>query len=378
MAVALLDLKPQLAAIEPQLKRAVNDVIDSTRYILGPPVEELESQVADYVGARFGVGVSSGTDALLIALMALNVGPGDIVVTTPYTFFATAGTVARLGATPAFVDIDAGTYNMDPEGLRRWLTERTDLRSRVKAIMPVHLYGQCAAMDEILAAASEYGIPVIEDAAQAIGARYPSSAGERRAGSMGLAGCFSFFPTKNLGCVGEGGLVVTNDRAFADRLRWLRNHGMDPKYYHAMIGGNFRLDAIQAAVLLVKLPHLESWHAARRANAAYYDARLDFAGIKTPARANGRERHIYNQYVVSLPDRRDELRSFLADRKIGHEVYYPVPLHLQQCFGYLGYSRGEFPNSEHAADHTLALPIYPELTDAMQDEVITAMRAFYE
>jgi dTDP-4-amino-4,6-dideoxygalactose transaminase len=376
--IPLLDLRAQLATLEPELKRAVNEVIDSTRYIMGPKVEELESKIAEYVGARYGVGVSSGTDALLVALMALGIGRGDVVVTTPYSFFATAGVIDRLGATPAFVDIDPDTYNMDPQALRDWFKRHSDQRAAVKAIMPVHLYGQCADMDPILEVAAEFDIPVIEDAAQAIGARYPSSSGARKAGTMGLAGCFSFFPSKNLGAIGDGGMVVTNDKGLADRMRQLRNHGMEPKYYHALVGGNFRLDPIQAAVLLVKLPHLESWHVARRKNAAYYDQHLGFFDLRTPSMAYGRDCHIYNQYVIRVPDRREELRSLLADRQIGHEVYYPVPLHAQACFAHLGYAPGDFPVSLKAAGQTLALPIYPELTKPMQDEVVRALRDFFE
>jgi len=311
--------------------------------------------------------VSSGTDALLISLMALDVGPGDIVVTTPFSFFATAGVIARLGATPAFVDIDPDTYNLSPVALREWFEREEEKRDRVKAIIPVHLYGQCADMDPILEIAEEFDVPVVEDAAQAIGARYPSEKGELKAGTMGTLGCFSFFPSKNLGAMGDGGMVVTNDPALDDKLKKLRNHGAKPKYYHALIGGNFRLDPIQAAVLLVKLPHLDAWHKMRQKNAAYYNKRLATdAGIKRPVIAYKREYHIYNQYVVSVPDRRDELRDFLKDNDIGTEVYYPVPFHEQECFQYLGYTAGDFPNSEYAAKHTIALPIYPELTDAMQ------------
>jgi len=367
MKVPLLDLSAQLRAIEKEVKAAVNGVIDSTRYIMGPKVVELEERIAEYVGAGYATGVSSGTDALLISLMALDVGPGDIVVTTPFSFFATAGVIARLGATPAFVDIDPDTYNLSPVALREWFEREEEKRDRVKAIIPVHLYGQCADMDPILEIAEEFDVPVVEDAAQAIGARYPSEKGELKAGTMGTLGCFSFFPSKNLGAMGDGGMVVTNDPALDDKLKKLRNHGAKPKYYHALIGGNFRLDPIQAAVLLVKLPHLDAWHKMRQKNAAYYNKRLATdAGIKRPVIAYKREYHIYNQYVVSVPDRRDELRDFLKDNDIGTEVYYPVPFHEQECFQYLGYTAGDFPNSEYAAKHTIALPIYPELTDAMQ------------
>jgi dTDP-4-amino-4,6-dideoxygalactose transaminase len=378
MRIPLLDLSAQLKTLEKEIKTAVNDVIDSTRYIMGPKVTELEERIAGYVGARHGVGVSSGTDALLVSLMALSVGPGDIVVTTPYSFFATAGVIARLSAVPVFVDIDPDTYNLDPSALRRWFQTETGRRDRVKAIIPVHLYGQCADMDPILDIAEEFGVPVIEDAAQAIGAGYPSRKGLRKAGTMGTVGCFSFFPSKNLGGIGDGGMVVTDDTELAGKLACLRNHGMDPKYYHRMVGGNFRLDPIQASVLLVKLPHLEKWHAMRRENAAYYDANLDIPGLKKPAVAYQRSHHIYNQYVVSLPERRNELREFLQANEIGHEVYYPVPFHEQECFAGLGYRHGDFPDSECAAEHTIALPIYPELTRDMQDYVIGKIARFYE
>jgi len=371
MKVPLLDLSAQLETIGKDVKAAVNGVIDSTRYIMGPKVVELEERIAEYVGAGYATGVSSGTDALLISLMALDVGPGDIVVTTPFSFFATAGVIARLGATPAFVDIDPDTYNLSPVALREWFEREEEKRDRVKAIIPVHLYGQCADMDPILEIAEEFDVPVVEDAAQAIGARYPSEKGELKAGTMGTLGCFSFFPSKNLGAMGDGGMVVTNDPALDDKLKKLRNHGAKPKYYHALIGGNFRLDPIQAAVLLVKLPHLDAWHKMRQKNAAYYNKRLATdAGIKRPVIAYKREYHIYNQYVVSVPDRRDELRDFLKDNDIGTEVYYPVPFHEQECFQYLGYTAGDFPNSEYAAKHTIALPIYPELTEEMQRYVV--------
>ncbi|MFH1417514.1 MAG: DegT/DnrJ/EryC1/StrS family aminotransferase [Planctomycetota bacterium] len=377
MAVPLLDLKAQLKSLDAEIKNAVCEVIDSTRYIMGPKVEELEEKIAEYVGARYAVGVSSGTDALLVSLMAIGVGPGDLVLTTPYSFFATAGVVTRLSATPVFVDIDPDTYNMDPGALRDWFAREGGRRDRVKAIIPVHLYGQCADMDPILEVARRYDIPVIEDAAQAIGARYPSGSGVRKAGTMGMMGCFSFFPSKNLGGIGDGGMVVTHDEGTAKLLKQLRNHGAEPKYYHPLIGGNFRLDPIQAAVLLVKLPHLDKWHAMRQQNAAYYDEHLDIQDAKKPVIAYERAYHIYNQYVVSTPDRRDELRNALNEAGIGNEVYYPIAFHMQECFQDLGYSAGDFPHSEHAASHTIALPIYPELTTDMQDEVIHTTRQFY-
>jgi len=368
--VPLLDLNAQLKTIEKEVKAAVNEVIDSTRYIMGPKVEELEGQIAAYVGTKYASGVSSGTDALLISLMALDVGPGDIVITTPFSFFATAGVIARLGATPAFVDIDPDTYNLSPTALRKWFESETEKRNKVKAIIPVHLYGQCADMDPILEIAGGYNIPVIEDAAQAIGARYPSKTGTKKAGSMGTMGCFSFFPSKNLGAMGDGGMVVTNDASIDEKLRKLRNHGAKPKYYHTLIGGNFRLDPIQAAILLVKLPHLDKWHSMRQENAAYYDENLNVKGIKKPVVACKREYHIYNQYVISIAEQRDDLRKFLTESNIGTEIYYPVSFHEQECFRYLGYKSGDFPNSEYASKHTIALPIYPELTAEMQNYVI--------
>ncbi len=380
MKVPLLDLEAQLTGeLREDIHRTVAAVIDSTRYIMGPRVEELEQSIANYVGAGQAIGVSSGTDALLVALMALDVGAGDLVLTTPYSFFATAGVVARLGAEPHFVDIDSATYNMSPAALEAWFAENASRADRVKAIIPVHLYGQCADMDPILALARAWEIPVVEDAAQAIGASYPFVDGqERSAGNMGEMGCFSFYPTKNLGGVGDGGMVVTSDGELAEKLRRLRNQGAKPKYYHAMIGGNFRLDPIQAAVLLVKLPHLDSWHQRRREHAAYYDQHLEVSGLVKPPIAYGRERHIYNQYVISVPSRRDQLRSHLQAAGIGTEIYYPVPFHLQECFRYLDCREGDFPASERAALSTLALPIYPELTGEELDYVIEQVQGFYD
>ena len=376
MNVPLLDLKAQLKTIEKEIKNAINEVIDSTRYIMGPKVEELEAKIAEYMGAKYATGVSSGTDALLISLMALDVGPGDIIITTPFSFFSTAGVIARLGATPAFVDIDPNTYNLSPAALCKWFESEKDKRDKVKAIIPAHLYGQCAGMDPIMEVAREYNIPVIEDAAQAIGARYPSKTGTKKAGSIGIMGCFSFFPSKNLGAMGDGGMVVTNDANINEKLKKLRNHGTKPKYYHALIGGNFRLDPIQAAILLVKLPHLDKWHSMRQENAAYYDKSLNVKGVINPSIVYKREFHIYNQYVMSVIDQRDSLRKFLTEKNIGTEIYYPVPFHEQECFKYLGYKTGDFPNSEYAATHTIALPIYPELTTEMQDYVIEKIGEF--
>jgi dTDP-4-amino-4,6-dideoxygalactose transaminase len=269
-----------------------------------------------------------------------------------------------------FVDIDPDTYNLSPAALRKWFESETEKRDKVKAIIPVHLYGQCADMDPILEIAGSFGIPVVEDAAQAIGARYPSKSGIKKAGAMGTMGCFSFFPSKNLGAMGDGGMVVTNDAHIDEKLKKLRNHGARPKYYHALIGGNFRLDPIQAAILLVKLSYLDKWHSMRQENAAYYDENLSIKDVKTPVVVYKKEYHIYNQYVISISQQRDELRDFLKENNIGTEVYYPVPFHKQECFKYLGYLPGDFPNSEYAATHTIALPIYPELTTEMQDYVI--------
>ncbi len=378
MNVPLLDLKAQLKTIETDVKNAVNEVIDSTRYIMGPKLVELEEKIAEYVGAAYATGVSSGTDALLISLITLDIKPGDLVITTPFSFFATAGVIARLNAIPVFVDIDSNTYNMSSDALKQWFESERAKRDRVKAIIPVHLYGQCAEMDPILEIAGRFGIPVIEDAAQAIGARYPSKSGVKKAGNMGTLGCFSFFPSKNLGAMGDGGMVITSDANIDEKLKKLRNHGAKPKYYHALIGGNFRLDPIQAATLLVKFPQLDKWHSIRQQNAAYYDENLNMEGITNPAVAYKREYHIYNQYVISVMDRRDDLKKFLAENNIGTEIYYPVPFHEQECFRYLGYKSGDFPDSEYAAKHTIALPIYPELTNEMQDYVIEKIGEFYE
>jgi dTDP-4-amino-4,6-dideoxygalactose transaminase len=378
MNVPLLDLKAQFRTIQQEIESAVLDVVRSGQYIMGPKVEALEKEVAAYSDVPHGIGVTSGTDALLVALMALDVHAGDVVITTPYSFFATAGVVSRLGAEPVFVDIDPKTYNLDPALLKKWFEKNSNKVKKVKAIIPVHLYGQCANMGPILEIAQAHSIPVIEDAAQAIGSTYPSQSGKKKAGSMGLMGCFSFFPSKNLGGIGDGGMVVTKDAALADKLKKLRNHGAAPKYFHAMIGGNFRLDPVQAAVLSVKLKHLESWHAGRQKNAAYYTAHLNVPGIQKPEIAYSPEDHIYNQYVISVPDRRDALRKFLTDNQIGNEVYYPVPFHLQECFRYLGYKKGDFVHSEYAAEHTIALPIYPELTREMQDFVIQKITEFYK
>lgn len=374
MKIPLLDIDAQLKPLDHELLECLKEVLYSRRFIMGPQVGELECQIAGYCGTKDAVGVSSGTDALLLSLMGLEVGPGDIVITSDYSFFASAGVIARLGATPVFIDIDPDTYNIDPRKLREWLESNGD-RSRVKALMPVHLYGQCADMQAIMDIAEEFKIPVVEDAAQALGSRCNLGGEEKQAGAMGLAGCFSFYPSKNLGALGDAGIITTNDKDFAEKLRKLRNHGAAPKYYHSMIGGNFRLDTIQAAALLVKLPHLNSWHEGRRKNAARYDKAFAETDIGTPKPTCPWEHHIYNQYVISVPDRRDELRSYLGEKEIGSEVYYPVPFHQQECFQYLG--NEAVPASAYAANHTLAIPIYPELSVEMQDYVIENILRFY-
>jgi len=378
MKVPSLDLKPQLNLLREEILEAVTNVIDSTRYVMGPVVEKYEKSIAEYLGVKHAIGVSSGTDALLVALMGLNIGPGDFVLTTPYSFFATAGVIARLNAKIVMADIDLDTYNLDPGKTDELLSNMSDAdRKKVKAILPVHLYGQSADMNGLMEVSKKYGIPVIEDGAQAIGARIPMGDKIVKAGSIGLAGCFSFFPSKNLGAAGDGGMVVTNDDEFAAYIRILRVHGSKPKYYHSYIGGNFRLDPIQAAILQVKLPHLENWHAGRQKNAEYYDEQLaDFQEVKTPLIAYNRQYHIYNQYVILVP-RRDELMAFLGKKEIGTNIYYPVPFHLQPCFKNLGLKQGDFPASEEAANCSLALPIYPELSKDQLDHVISSIREFY-
>jgi dTDP-4-amino-4,6-dideoxygalactose transaminase len=377
MQVPLLDLKKQYAAIREEVLAVTDEIYTSQYFILGPHVEQLEKEIAAYCNTGFATGVSSGSDALIIALMALEVGPGDLVITTPYTFFATAGAVARVGARPVFVDIDPDTYNIDPALIERALEEMTgDQREKVRAIIPVHLYGQCADMDPILAIAGDRHLPVIEDAAQAIGAEYRG----RRAGSMGSFGCFSFFPSKNLGAFGDGGIVTTDDRQRWEALRILRNHGAEPKYYHHIIGGNFRLDALQAAVVSIKLKYLDAWTAGRRSNAAVYRELLQASGMDSVLRlpVEKEDRHIYNQFVIAVPDKRDELRAFLQDAGIGTEVYYPVPLHLQKCFAGLDYRAGDFPMAEQAARKTLALPIFPELTADQQAFTVKKIAQFFK
>jgi len=382
--VPLLDLKAQYAAIREEVRQAMDRVADSQYFILGPEVEALEKEIAGYSQCEFGIGVSSGTDALLVALMAIGIEAGDEVITTPYTFFATAGAISRLGARPVFVDIDPLTYNIDPAKLEGVITERS------RALIPVHLYGQTADMDPIMEVARRHKLYVIEDAAQAIGSEYDG----RRAGALGDLACFSFFPSKNLGAFGDGGMVTTNNPELAKQVKLLRNHGYSPKYYNKVVGGNFRLDALQAAVLRVKLPYLDGWTEKRQMNAATYrrlftEAELsidqrrgeggvelaEISGVVLPFEAPN-VRHIYNQFVIRS-GQRDQLLAHLKERKIGTEIYYPVPMHVQECFAGLGYENGDFPASERAASETLALPIYPELTESMMGTVVDAVADFY-
>jgi dTDP-4-amino-4,6-dideoxygalactose transaminase len=377
MGVPLLDLKAHHEPLQKEIMDAVEQVFKSQAFILGPEVGKLEERVAGYCQAKYGIGVTSGTDALLLALMALGVGPGDEVITATYSFFATAGVVARLGAKPVLVDIDPKTFNIDPSHISKAVTPKS------KAIIPVHLYGQCADMGPIMELAKRHNLGVIEDAAQAIGSEYRDG---RRACSMGTVGCLSFFPSKNLGCLGDGGMVVTNDPDLAERMRILRVHGSHPKYYHKLIGGNFRLDTIQAAVLNVKLNYLDGWTKRRQENAARYETLFQQSGLVQKGKVRLPEAvyrdsgikhyHIYNQFVPRV-ERRDDLIAHLKQKGIGAEIYYPVPFHLQECFRYLGHKAGDFPESERAANETIAIPIYPELTMAQQTEVVEAIAAFY-
>jgi len=411
MKVPLLDLKAQYRTIKEEIQRATEEIFESQQFILGPKVETLERALAEYCGCAHAVGVSSGTDALIVALMSGGIGPGHGVITTPFTFFATAGSIMRVGARPFFVDIDPVSYTMDARALQAFIDEDCRFNSDsgvlvhrhtetvLRAIMPVHLYGQCADMDPILAVARKYELTVIEDAAQAIGADYPSLTGRKvsRAGSMGDLGCFSFYPSKNLGGFGDGGMVTTSDETLARSLRMLRVHGENTRYQHQFVGGNFRLDALQAAVLLVKLKHLDSWTARRREHASYYESLFRQSGLigkgliiapKAVYESQGSEYnpealspvpsaffHIYNQYVIRA-QRRDDLRTYLAEQGIGTEIYYPLPLHQQQCFADLGYRRGDFPEGEKAAAETLALPIYPELERTQLEYVVEKIGAF--
>jgi dTDP-4-amino-4,6-dideoxygalactose transaminase len=383
--VPLLDLKAQFAQIRAEVMPVIEQVCASQRFILGEHVLGLEAELARYCASPFGIGVSSGTDALLLALMALGVGAGDEVITSPFTFFATAGTIARLGARPVFCDIDPVSFNLSPAAVRSFVEQQCRTQDgrlinratggHVKALMPVHLYGQAADMNPLMAIAKQHGLKVIEDAAQAIGTEYDGV----RVGSIGDIGCFSFFPSKNLGAFGDAGLCTANDAALAESMRVLRVHGGKPKYFHAVIGGNFRIDELQAAVLRVKLRYLDGWTEGRRRNAAFYDAAFAAAGlagkVSTPRSVNN-GRHIFNQYVVRVQNR-DALKDFLTAHGIGTEIYYPVPLHLQKCFAYLNHAAGEYPESERAAAETLALPIYPELEQAQLKAVVASVAEFY-
>src|ERR1700674_1697043 len=373
MQVPLLDLKAQYTTIKHDVEAAISGVMESQHFILGPKVEECEKAIGKYSGCAHAVGVTSGSDALLVCLMAENIGPGDEVITTPYTFFATVGAMTRVGATPVLFDIDPVSYNLDTTKIAAKVTGKT------RAIIPVHLYGQMADMDAIMDIARKYGLIVIEDAAQAIGAENNG----RKAGSIGQYGCFSFFPSKNLGAAGDGGMIVTQDAERAEKLRCLRAHGSKPKYYHKIIGGNFRLDALQAAIVSAKLPHLDSWTAGRQKNAQVYDQLLAHVGIVGTSQGSLfvtlprvlTTRHIFNQYVIRV-SRRDQLQAALKQRGIGTEVYYPVPMHTQECFAYLGHHAGDFPESERAAQETLAIPIYPELSEAQLRYVVDCIRDF--
>ena len=369
MAVPLLDLRAQHAAIRDEVVSAVMGVIDSQLFILGPAVEALEHQVAEISRTKFAIGCASGTDALLLALRALDIGAGDEVITTPFTFFATAGTIHNVGATPVFVDIDPESYNISPEAVAAAITSKT------KAVIPVDLFGQMAAIEEVAAVAK--GLPVIEDAAQSIGARRAIDGEWRMAGEVATMGTLSFFPSKNLGGYGDGGMIVTQDQALATRLRRLRVHGGAKQYFHDEVGYNSRLDALQAAVLSAKLPHLAKWSAKRRENAKYYsEALAGIDGICTPT-IDPRNESIFNQYTIRA-DRRDDLQAHLKAKGVGTAIYYPLPLHMQPCFAYLGYRQGSCPESERASNEVLSLPIYPELTRSQLDEVVDAVRSFYE
>jgi dTDP-4-amino-4,6-dideoxygalactose transaminase len=383
--VPLLDLKAQFAQIRAEVMPVIEQVCASQYFILGEHVRAFEEELAGYCGTPFGVGVSSGTDALLLALMTLGIGAGDEVITSPFTFFATAGTIARVGARPVFCDIDPSTFNLSPAAVQTFVERECDFGEflvhratggRIKALMPVHLYGQSAHMQGLMALARRYDLKVIEDAAQAIGTE---SAHGARVGSIGDIGCFSFFPSKNLGAFGDAGFCTTRDAELAERMRVLRVHGGKPKYFHALIGGNFRIDELQAAVLRVKLKYLDGWTQARRRNAAFYDAAFAAAGlgeVTTPRHEAG-ERHIFNQYVIRVP-RRDALKASLSERGVGTEIYYPLALHQQECFAYLNHAAGAFPEAERAARETLALPIYPELTEEQLTHVVGCVADFFK
>lgn len=388
MIIPMLDLKAQYESIKDEINHKVLETLSSQRFILGPEVEALEQELAEYSGTKFACGVSSGSDALILSLMTLGIGPGDSVITSPFTFFATAGAIVRVGAKPIFCDIQEETFNIDPVCLREVLDAKfKEGDHTLKAVIPVHLYGQCVDMKGILDLAEHYNINVIEDAAQAVGAEYPSEEGVKRACAMGHLGILSFFPSKNLGGFGDGGMILTSDEALAQRLKLLRTHGSKNKYFYDTIGGNFRLDALQAAVLRVKLKHLDDWHKSRIQNAVDYDGLFAESGlvknglIQTPAtvykNSNASNYHIYNQYVIRV-QRRNELQEFLKSNGVPTAIYYPLPLHLQECFSGLGYKIGDFPVSEKAAEEVLALPIYPELRKDQLEYVVSTIGTFYQ
>ena len=394
MRVPLLDLSEQYAALAGPIRAQIDEVLATQHFILGPKVDAFERAIADYCGSPHAIGVSSGTDALLAVFMALGLGPGDAVITSAYSFFATGGCIARLGATPIFIDIEPSTYNISTNALQEYLTKscsrdkdgslRGPKGERLRAIVPVHLYGLCCEMDAIHEISERFQLEVIEDAAQALGAEYPFQGGKAKAGAMGEVGTFSFYPSKNLGAAGDAGMVICREEAFANRLRLCRQHGMEQRYYHHFIGGNFRLDELQAAILAVKLPHLDGWSAARRGVADIYREefeRLELTDRMTlpaePYRQRGLTNyHIYHQYVIRTP-RRDALREHLTRKEIGTAIYYPLALHEQDCFSYLGYRAGDFPEAERAARETLALPIYPELSREQQRYVAEAIAEFF-
>jgi dTDP-4-amino-4,6-dideoxygalactose transaminase len=376
MNIPFLDLKAQYLTVKEKIESAIEEVLEAQQFILGPKVEEFEHNIVTYSGTKYAVGVSSGTDALLISLMALDINPGDEIITSPFTFFATAGSIARLGAKPVFVDIDPITYNIDPEKIENAITNKT------KAIIPVHLFGQCADMEPILEIAKKYNLHVIEDAAQSIGAEYKG----QKAGTMGNLGIFSFFPSKNLGGFGDGGMVITNDEDLHKKIKILRIHGSEPKYYHKMLGGNFRLDALQAAILNEKLKYLDQWSQKRRDNAEYYDKKFRDRGLiqngnitlPLPIYRNNTDKnyHIYNQYTIKT-ENRDKLRVFLEENGLKTAIYYPIPLHLQECFLGLGYKKGDFSVSEKSAKTVLSLPIFPELTTKQIDYIMQKVSDFF-
>jgi len=394
MRVPLLDLSHQYAALAQPIRAGIDEVLASQRFILGPKVKAFEEAIAGFCRVPHAIGVSSGTDGLLAILMALEIGPGAAVITTPYTFFATAGCIARVGATPVFIDIDAATFNISAAAVERFLEEQCEQKSgttiirksgqRLRAIVAVHLFGLCCDMQPLLSLAEKFGLELIEDAAQAIGAEYPLTAGTRLAGTMAKTGFLSFYPSKNLSAAGDAGVILCRNKTLADQIRTIREHGMQPRYYHERIGGNFRLDEIQAAILGVKLPHLQSWSSARRAAADIYRSEFSRAGLTTSIQLPAepyRDRlpdgyHVYHQYVIRSIQR-DALRQHLTEREIGTEIYYPVPLHLQKCFCYLDYHEGDFPEAERASRETLALPIYPEITREAQRYVVNAIAEFF-